>query len=201
MRKRTLLIVVPLCVVALVAGVAVAAPGEEQVSDAKLDKLHAVRPTAASPAPTAHADDAALNDAVRFVQGVQLDEAVAFVKSVQLAEVTAYVESVQGQEIAAFVEAATVSRSAPRVSSSGGDALSCIKWRESRGDYTVHNSHGSGASGAYQFMPGTWNSIAASSGRADLVGLDPAAAAPADQDAMAAALYAQQGSAPWGGAC
>jgi hypothetical protein len=50
-------------------------------------------------------------------------------------------------------------------------------------------------------MPGTWNSIAASSGRSDLVGLDPARAAPGDQDAMAAALYAQQGSAPWGGAC
>jgi hypothetical protein len=34
-----------------------------------------------------------------------------------------------------------------------------------------------------------------------LVGVDPAQAAPADQDAMAQALYAQQGSAPWGGGC
>ena len=50
-------------------------------------------------------------------------------------------------------------------------------------------------------MPGTWNSIAASSGRSDLVGVDPAQAAPADQDAMAQALYAQQGAAPWGGGC
>ena len=38
-------------------------------------------------------------------------------------------------------------------------------------------------------------------GTSDLVGVDPAQAAPADQDAMAQALYAQQGSAPWGGAC
>jgi len=68
-------------------------------------------------------------------------------------------------------------------------------------DNTVHNTGGSGASGAYQFMPGTWNSIAASSGRPDLVGVDPAAASPADQDAMASALYAQQGSSPWGGYC
>ena len=50
-------------------------------------------------------------------------------------------------------------------------------------------------------MPGTWNSIAASTGRGDLVGLDPAQAAPGDQDAMAQALYAQQGAAPWGGGC
>ena len=52
-------------------------------------------------------------------------------------------------------------------------------------------------------MPGTWNSIAASSGRSDLVGVDPAQASPADQDAMAQALYAQQGAAPWvtGGGC
>ena len=86
-------------------------------------------------------------------------------------------------------------------SSGGGDFLSCVRNRESGGNYGVYNSGGSGAAGAYQFLPGTWNSIAASSGRGDLVGVDPAQAAPADQDAMAAALYSQQGSAPWGGSC
>jgi hypothetical protein len=30
-----------------------------------------------------------------------------------------------------------------------------------------------------------------------MVGVDPAAAAPADQDAMARALYAEQGAGPW----
>ena len=73
--------------------------------------------------------------------------------------------------------------------------------RESGGNYGIYNSGGSGAAGAYQFMPGTWNSTAASSGRGDLVGVDPAQASPADQDAMAQALYAQQGAAPWGGGC
>ena len=34
-----------------------------------------------------------------------------------------------------------------------------------------------------------------------LVAAGAAQASPADQDAMAAALYAQQGSAPWGGSC
>ena len=70
--------------------------------------------------------------------------------------------------------------------SNPGDFLSCVRNRESGGNYGVYNSGGSGAAGAYQFLPGTWNSIAASSGRSDLVGVDPAQAAPADQDAMAA---------------
>ena len=49
MRKRMLLIVAPLCVVALAAGVAVAAPsGTDQVSDARIDNPHVVRPIAAS---------------------------------------------------------------------------------------------------------------------------------------------------------
>jgi hypothetical protein len=87
------------------------------------------------------------------------------------------------------------------VSTGGGDFLSCVRNRESGGNYGIYNSGGSGAAGAYQFLPGTWNSIAASVGRYDLVGVDPAQASPADQDAMAAALYAQQGSAPWGGYC
>jgi hypothetical protein len=85
--------------------------------------------------------------------------------------------------------------------SSPGGFLACVRNRESGGDYTVYNSGGSGAAGAYQFLPGTWDSIAASSGRHDLVGVSPANASPADQDAMAQALYAQQGSAPWGGSC
>lgn len=83
---------------------------------------------------------------------------------------------------------------------SGGDALACIKARESRGQYGAVNTS-SGAAGAYQFMPSTWNRTAASAGRPDLVGVNPAAASPADQDAMASHLLAWQGLAPWGGSC
>ena len=83
---------------------------------------------------------------------------------------------------------------------SSGNVLDCIRHRESRGQYDVVNGS-SGAAGAYQFMPGTWNTNAASAGRTDLVGVNPADASPADQDAMAQHLLATQGLGPWGGGC
>ena len=66
---------------------------------------------------------------------------------------------------------------------------------ESGGDYTITNRSGK-YRGAYQFDRSTWNSVA---GRHDppLVGVDPAAASPADQDAMAMALYIERGARPW----
>ena len=66
---------------------------------------------------------------------------------------------------------------------------------ESGGDYTIINRSGK-YRGAYQFDRSTWNSVA---GRHDpsLVGVDPAAASPADQDALALALYIERGARPW----
>ena len=55
--------------------------------------------------------------------------------------------------------------------------------------------------GAYQFSRSTWDNTARHAGRSDLVGVDPAAAAPADQDFLAFHLYQWQGAAPWGGRC
>jgi hypothetical protein len=202
MRKRMLLIVAPLCVVALAAGVAVAAPsGTGDSSEARLDKPHAVRPTAASPSVLeANSVAAALNHAIVFVQDVQAREIDAFVQDVQAREIGEFLDGVIATESAQARPTVRQSASAPSSEGDGG-FLACVRQRESRGDYTIHNTQGSGASGAYQFMPGTWNSLAGSIGRTDLVGVDPAAASPADQDAMAAALYAQQGARPWGGGC
>jgi hypothetical protein len=193
MRKRTLLVVVPLVVVALLAGVGFAAPGGEHADDAELDKLHVVRPIAASPE----------LQQVRALPDV-MAAAAAYVHALREQEFRAWLDAVAaylGEAAEANAPRRSVTRSRVYSNSYNGDFLACVKQRESGGDYTVYNSQGSGAAGAYQMMPGTWNSIAASSGRPDLVGLDPAAAPPADQDAMAAALYAQQGSAPWGGGC
>ena len=55
--------------------------------------------------------------------------------------------------------------------------------------------------GAYQFLRSTWDSTAIAMGRTDLVGLDPAAVDPHDQDLVAAALYGWAGNSPWGGRC
>jgi hypothetical protein len=217
MRKRTVLLVVPICVVVLAAGVAFAAPGGgEHARDARLDHPHAERPTAASPVsmyPVAYESiRTAIQKAVDFVQAVQGQEIATFVDSVIAEEnARAQAEAEAAAAAAAEAEAAAraaaaqsarqVVRSAPSTSSSGNGVLECIKQRESGGDYGVYNSQGSGAAGAYQFMPGTWNSLAGSIGRSDLVGVSPAAASPADQDMMAAALLQQQGLAPWGGSC
>jgi hypothetical protein len=115
------------------------------------------------------------------------------------AAVTANIEREQAAAAAAAA-ARTVRRTSSGSSGSSGNVLDCIKHRESRGQYDVVNSS-SGAAGAYQFMPGTWNTNAASAGRTDLVGVNPANASPADQDAMAQHLLSTQGLRPWGGSC
>ena len=203
MRKRVMLFAAPLCVVAIAASVAVASPSDaEHSSGPKLDKLHAERPTAATTR-TAHAST---SKSIFEAQAKAIQDYVLF------REVTDYIRFRMLQDYLAYQAgldaAAAQAAASPRGVSSSvfsgsnpGDFLSCVRNRESGGNYGIYNSGGSGAAGAYQFMPGTWNSIAASAGRGDLVGTDPAQAAPADQDAMAQALYAQQGSGPWGGGC
>ena len=62
---------------------------------------------------------------------------------------------------------------------------------ESRGNYRAENPSGPGPSGAYQITDGTWKANGGSP-RA------PAAqASPAEQDEVAARIYAAQGAAPW----
>jgi hypothetical protein len=78
--------------------------------------------------------------------------------------------------------------------------LACVRWRESRGDYTVVN-RSSGAGGAYQFLQSTWNNTVSHLGRDDLRGMRPNEAAPHDQDMVAVHLLQWYGRSPWGGAC
>lgn len=98
---------------------------------------------------------------------------------------------------------ATQGGSASGQSAGGGGApangfLACVRNRESHGNYSVHSPGGT-YRGAYQFSQSTWNNTASHAGRGDLVGQDPASVSPADQDAMAASLYAWQGRSPWAG--
>ncbi len=66
---------------------------------------------------------------------------------------------------------------------------------ESDGNYAITSRTGK-YRGAYQFDRSTWNSVAERHAP-HLVGVDPAAAVPADQDAMALALYSERGARPW----
>jgi hypothetical protein len=71
---------------------------------------------------------------------------------------------------------------------------------ESDGNYGAVSPGGT-YRGAWQFDQPTWDSNSAASGRDDLVGLDPASAAPGDQDEIAHVLYQSRGNQPWGGRC
>jgi hypothetical protein len=201
MRKRVLLIATPLCVVAIAASVAVAAPSSDAGHrGARLDKLHAERPDAASVSTDAQViiDQYQVAQADKFFTAYLADK--FFTAYLADKYFTAVLEAQQA-ELASRAQYSAPSSRSVYSDSNPGDFLACVRQRESGGNYGIYNSGGSGAAGAYQFMPGTWSSIAASTGRTDLVGMDPAQASPADQDAMAQALYAQQGAAPWGGGC
>ena len=86
---------------------------------------------------------------------------------------------------------------APVVAPPGTSASQWAALREceSGGDYSITNPSGK-YRGAYQFDRSTWNSIAERHAPA-LVGVDPASASPADQDALAFALYSERGARPW----
>ncbi len=66
---------------------------------------------------------------------------------------------------------------------------------ESGGDYSIVSSSGR-YRGAYQFARTTWDSVAERN-NPSLVGVDPARASPAEQDAMALGLYREAGAGPW----
>jgi hypothetical protein len=96
---------------------------------------------------------------------------------------------------------------APAAVATGGGGsqdpfLKCTRAHESdtAGGYRAHSSDGL-YHGAYQFLQSTWNNVARGAGRPDLVGVNPANASPADQDALALWLYHHAGKAPWGGRC
>jgi peptidoglycan hydrolase CwlO-like protein len=96
-------------------------------------------------------------------------------------------------------------------SGSGGDAqvgsdptlpsfLQCVIQAESGGDYGAVSPGGTYL-GAFQFSQATWNEAAVLAGLPQLVGVPPNQASPADQDALAIALYAADGEQPWYDPC
>jgi hypothetical protein len=136
----------------------------------------------------------------------QLATAVAQEKS---QEESAASQAVSAAEARAAAQAAAASASeavvgAPNDLPTGGPALTgflqCVVEHESGGDYQVVSSTGQ-YMGAFQFSQSTWNEAAQLAGMSNLVGVPPNAASPADQDALAVALYAADGSQPWYDPC
>ena len=75
------------------------------------------------------------------------------------------------------------------------DGLYRLRKCESSDNYGAVNANGT-YHGAYQFSRTTWNGTARAH-YPELVGIDPAAAAPWDQDRMARALWATGGPRNW----
>jgi hypothetical protein len=83
----------------------------------------------------------------------------------------------------------------PRRGDPTADQWAALRACEASGDYSAVSSQGR-FRGAYQFDQATWDLIAREH-FPELVGVDPAAASPADQDAVALALYRIRGTSPW----
>lgn len=78
--------------------------------------------------------------------------------------------------------------------------LQCVVQAESGGDYQAVSPNGQ-YMGAFQFSQSTWNEAAQLAGMPQLVGVPPNDATPAQQDALAVALYNADGSQPWYDPC
>jgi len=104
------------------------------------------------------------------------------------------------QKPVAVAVTVTATPAPPSIAPNVAAILACIRQRESHGDYTTVSASGS-YRGAYQFNQSAWDAAARHAGRLDLVGQLANLVSPADQDAVALALYQWQGTAPWGGAC
>lgn len=140
------------------------------------------------------------------VQGA-LAVAVAQQQAEEAAAAAAALAAAQAKAAAAQAKAVTADVTPGAVGpqlSTGGPALNsflrCVVQAESGGDYQAVSPTGT-YMGAFQFSQSTWNEAAMLAGLPTLVGVPPDEASPAQQDALAVALYAADGSAPWYDPC
>lgn len=102
------------------------------------------------------------------------------------------------QQASSEAPAATEAPKTTQTSTSGSGVnshLQLIKQRESGGDYSAVNPS-SGAAGAYQFLPSTWDAVAQQVDPS-YVGVNPAQAPAAVQDKFAQHLYNTGGAGHW----
>jgi len=152
------------------------------------------------PLPTADAVDPALATVVAVLSDTYtIDErGPRVVVLQQLLGVTPdgwYGRVTERAHVSALVESGLLTASELAAAGPAPSEWAALRDCEAGGDYSITSRSGK-YRGAYQFDRSTWNSVAQ---RHDptLVGVDPAAASPAQQDAMALALYTERGARPW----
>ena len=189
-HRRWLLVAAPLCAVLVAAGVAFAAPpGTEHSGDAKLDKLHAERPIAASGQKTSSLTTREAASVDAFIRAIQGEEIRQFVTAIQGDEIRRFIEAIQGEEIRLYAEATEAAEAAARATqrgggvessgggrpadySSGGSTWDSIAQCESGGNWAINS--GNGYYGGLQFSQSTWEAAGglAYAPRADLASRD-----------------------------
>ena len=190
-RRAVLGVVAVLCA-AVVTATAVTAGEDVQARPAT--KVTAIAPSDdRDPARSPAVDDseliADLGQAWRASEAAKAEQVRLFLEAAAVAEAERIAAERAAAEAAAAEAAAATSRNAM------GGGWAALRRCESGGNYRAISANGT-YRGAYQFSSSTWNSVA-SRNLPHLVGVDPAAAAPADQDAMALALFRSSGSGPW----
>jgi peptidoglycan hydrolase CwlO-like protein len=109
------------------------------------------------------------------------------------------------QEAAEEAAAAAAARAQSGGGASAGDSslpafLVCARQAESSGNYGAVSPGGT-YMGAFQFSQSTWDEAAQMAGMPQLAGTAPNDASPADQNALAIALYDADGEQPWYDPC
>jgi hypothetical protein len=145
--------------------------------------------------------EAALDQRAGEIQ-VQLESKQSEVSG-ELAAAVAQQQAAQAVAAAAAVRAAQ--QAAGNTPGAGANPvlnafLRCVVQAESNGNYGAV-SPGGQYMGAFQFSQATWNEAAQLAGMPQLIGVPPNQATPAEQDALAIALYNADGQQPWYDPC
>ncbi len=134
----------------------------------------------------------------------QAAEAAAAAAAIRAAEEAAAQQAAASQRAQVQEAAAqTTFTTAPATTDSGpalNSFLQSALQAESGGDYSVVSANGE-YFGGFQFSQPAWDQAAQLAGQANLVGVQPNTATPAQQDELAVALYGADGSSPWYDPC
>lgn len=146
------------------------------------------------------AESARLADEARVAQeAARIAEAArksaAAKKAAEAARKADAAKKAEAARRAAETPAVTRSGTAPRSGDPTAAQWARLRACESAGNYAAISAGGR-FRGAYQFDQETWDQVAVAY-LPNLVGVDPASAAPGEQDAVALILFRQRGDSPW----